>query len=435
MLTSLQIYNHLPKTNCRKCNFPTCLAFAMALAQRRVSLDKCPDISEEAKRLLSESSRPPMKTIKFGMKDNKIEIGGEVVLFRHEKTFYHQPAFAVLLSDTTPGEELKETIKTIKDMKFELIDKTFKVDMIAIKNDSKDPDAFVQCVHLAQNFPLLLISENLDTIRKARDVLKNQMPVILGGSSEEWIKFAIESDSVPAIKGRSLDEIAAKSGQAQSHGLNNIILYPEVLNIKEALMTLSQSWKLALENNYRALGFPLIGRAGKDLALAANFICKYAGIIILETTDYQELLPLFTLRFNIYSDPRKPLMMEPKLYEIGKPGKDSPVLVTTNFALTFYMVRSEVEASHISSYLLVTESDGLSVLSAWAADKFNAEVITRSIKNSDIEKKVKHRKIIIPGCVASLKAKLEDESGWKVLIGSGEAPLIPQFLKRHWKQD
>ena len=307
MLTSLQIYNHLPKTNCRKCNFPTCLAFAMALAQRRVSPDKCPDISEESKRLLSEASRPPMKTIKFGVKDNEIEIGGEEVLFRHEKLFYHQPAFTFLLSDTTPGEELKETIKTIMDMEFELIDKTFKIDMIAIKNDSKDPDAFLQCVHSVNNFPLLLISEYLDTIRKARDVLKNQTPVILGGSSEEWIKFAIESDSVLAIKGRSLDEISEKSGQAQSRGLNNIILYPEVQNIKEALMTLSQSWKLALEKNYRPLGFPLIGWAGKDLALAANFICKYAGIIILETTDYQELLPLFTLRFNIYTDPRKPL--------------------------------------------------------------------------------------------------------------------------------
>jgi acetyl-CoA decarbonylase/synthase complex subunit gamma len=433
MLTSLQIYKHLPKTNCRKCGFPTCLAFAMALAQRRLAIDKCPDLSEEAKRLFSESSRPPMKTIKFGMKDNEIEIGGEEVLFRHEKSFYHQPAFSMLLSDAASREELNKTVKAIMDMEFELIDKTFKVDMIAIKNDSKDPDAFVHCVHSVNNFPLLLISEYLDTIRKARDVLKNQVPVILGGSSEEWIEFAIESDSVLAIKGRTLDEIAEKSGQAQSRGLNNIILYPEVQNIKEALMTLSQSWKLALVKNYRPLGFPLIGRAGKDLALAAHFICKYAGIILLERIDYQELFPLFTLRFNIYSDPRKPLMMEPRLYEIGKPGKDSPVLVTTNFALTFHMVQSEVETSHISSYLLVTESDGLSVLSAWAADKFNAEVITSSIKKSGIEEKVKHRKIIIPGCVASLKSKLEDESGWEVLIGSGEASLIPQFLKTHWK--
>jgi acetyl-CoA decarbonylase/synthase complex subunit gamma len=432
MLTSLQIYNHLPKTNCRKCGFPTCLAFAMAIAQRRVSPDKCTDISAEGKKLLSEACRPPMNTIKFGVKDNEIEIGGEEVLFRHEKTFYHQPAFTVLLSDTASREELKETIETIRDMEFNLIGKTFKVDMLAIKNDSKNSDAFVECVRLAQDFPLLLLSEDMDSVKRARTVLRDQIPIILGDSSDEWIQFALKSDSVLVIQDKSLDKIAEKSKQAQSHGFNNMILYPEVQNVKEALITFTQSWGMALKKNYRPLGFPLLGWAGKDVALAAHFICKYAGIIILEITDYEELLPLFTLRFNVYSDPRKPLMVEPKLYEIGKPKENSPVLVTTNFSLTYYMVQSEIATSHIPCYLMITESDGLSVLSAWAADKFNAEIITRSIKNSGIEEKVRHRKIMIPGCVASLKAKLEDESGWEVLIGPGEAPLIPHFLKTYW---
>jgi acetyl-CoA decarbonylase/synthase complex subunit gamma len=433
MLTGLQIYNHLPKTNCRRCGFPTCLAFAMALAQRRVSLDRCPDVSLEAKEMLSEASRPPMNTIKFGLMGNEAEIGGEEVLFRHEKKFYHQPAFAILLHDTSPMEELKKIIEYLKNMHFELIGKILRVDMIAIKNDSKDRDVFIKCVHLAQDFPLLLICEDLDSVMRARAVLKNQIPIILGDSSEEWIEFALDSDSILVIMGSSLEEIAEKSKNAQSHGLHNIILCPEVQNIKEALITFTQSWTMALKNDERHLGFPLMGRAGEDLALAAHFICKYAAVIILETTDFQDLLPLITLRFNIYSDPQKPLMMEPKLYEIGKPEDDSPVLVTTNFALTYYMVQSEIETSHFSSYLLVAESDGLSVLSAWAADKFNAEIITRSIKGSGLEERVKHRKIIIPGCVASLKVKLEDKSGWEVLIGPGDAPLIPQFLKTHWK--
>jgi acetyl-CoA decarbonylase/synthase complex subunit gamma len=437
MLTGLQIYNHLPKTNCRKCGFPTCLAFAMALAQRRVSLDRCPDVSLEAKEVLSEASRPPMNTIMFGLKGNEIKLGGEEVLYRHEKMFYHQPAFATLLHDTSPIEELKKTIEHLKNMHFELIGKIIKVDMVAVKNDSKDPDAFIQCVHLARDFPLLLICEDLDSVKRARAILKDQIPIISGDSSEEWIEFALNSDSVLVMKGNSLDAISKKSDQAQSHGLQNIILYPEVQNIKEALMTFTQSWKMALENQYRPLGFPLVGRAGKDLTLAAHFICKYAGVIILETTDYHELLPLITLRFNIYSNPQKPLTMEPKLYEIGKPNNDSPVLVSTNFALTYYMVQSEIETSHIPSYLLIVESDGLSVLSAWAADKFNAEIITKSIKDSELEKRVRHRKIIIPGCVASLKAKLEDKSGWEVLIGPGDAPMIPQFLKTQeirWKR-
>jgi acetyl-CoA decarbonylase/synthase complex subunit gamma len=405
----------------------------MAIAQGRVSLDTCPDISAEGKRLLADASRPPMNTIKFGLKDKEIEIGGEVVLFRHEKTFSHQPALAILLRDTASSEELKETIEHIRDMEFELIGKIFKIDMLAIQNDSKNPDAFMQCVHLAQDFPLLLMSEDLDSIKRARDLLKDQIPVIFGDSSEEWIEFAIRTGTVLVIRGDSLDEIGEKSRQAQSLGLNSMILYPNVKNIKEALMTFTQAREMALVRHYRPLGFPLMGCAGRDLTLAANFICKYAGMVILETAGYEELLPLFTLRFNIYSDPQKPLKMEPKLYEIGSPQEDSPLLVTTNFALTFYMVQSEIETSHLPSYLLVTESDGLSVLSAWAADKFNAEVITRSLRSSGVEKKIKHRKIIIPGRVASLKAKLEDMSGWEVLIGPGEAPLIPKFLKTYWK--
>jgi acetyl-CoA decarbonylase/synthase complex subunit gamma len=432
MLTGLQIYNQLPKTNCRKCGFPTCLAFAMAVGQRRVSPGNCPDISAEAKELLSETMRPPMNKVKFGLKNNEIEIGGEEVLFRHEKTFYHQPAFAVLLSDSASIEKLKDTIETIKNMEFELIGNMSRIDMLAIKNDSKNPETFVECVHLAHDFPLLLISEDLDSVKRARAALRDQIPVISGDSSLEWIEFALNSDSVLVIRGNSLDELAEKSKQAQSYSFNNIILYPEVKNIKEALMTFTQTWEMAIGKSCRTLGFPLLGRAGKDLALAAHFVCKYAGIIILETSDYEELLTLFTLRFNIYSDPRKPLMMEPGLYEIGKPGENSPVLVTTNFSLTYHMVQSEIETSHVPCYLLITESDGLSVLSAWAADKFSPEVITKSIKNSGIEEKVKHRKIIIPGCVASLKTKLEDKSGWEALIGPGDAPMIPQFLKTHW---
>ncbi|UCH80051.1 MAG: acetyl-CoA decarbonylase/synthase complex subunit gamma [Nitrospiraceae bacterium] len=422
----------MPKTNCRKCGFPTCLAFAMAISQRRVSPDNCPDISSEAEKLLSEAMRPPMNKIKFGLKHNEMEIGGEEVLYRHERTFYHQPALALLLSDTVSLEELKDAIETIRDMDFELLGEIFKIDMLAIKNDSRNPDIFSECAHLARDFPLLLISEDIDSVRKARSVLKDQIPIILGDSSEEWIEFAHNADSVLVIRGSSLDELAQKSKQVQSHHFNNIILYPEVKNIKEALVTFSSSREMAIKSNCQSLGFPLLGRAGKDLVIAAHFICKYAGIIILETTDYEELLTLMTLRFNIYSDPRKPLMMEPKLYEIGKPGENSPVLVTTNFALTYHMVHSEIVTSHVPCFLLITASDGLSVLSAWAADKFSSEIITKSIKNSRIEDKVSHRKIIIPGCVASLKMKLETESGWEALIGPGDAPMIPQFLKAHW---
>ncbi len=428
-LTGLQIYQLLPKTNCRKCGFPTCLAFAMALAQGRVSLDKCPDISEEAKEKLSKATQPLMKTIRFGLKDCEYVLGGEVVLFRHEKTFYHQPLLVVLLSDTLSLEEFIQKVEKMKSMEFERVGEKIKIDMLAIKNDSKNKDTFVHYVQLARDLPMILISDDLEVIKKAREVLYDQIPVVLGDATEEWVNFALKSDTVLVIGGKSLEEIAVKSMEAQSLGLENIVLYPEVRNMEEALITYTQSWKMALEKRYRPLGFPLLGWAGNDLALASNFICKYAGIVILETIHYQDILPLITLRLNIYTDPQKPQMIEPKVYEVGKPDEHSPVLVTTNFSLTFFTVQSEIEHSKIPSYLLVTDSEGMSVQTAYAADKFNADIITKAMKDSGLEEKVKHRKMIIPGYVAILKSGLEEESGWEILVGPKEANGIPKFLR------
>ncbi|MFH1352459.1 MAG: acetyl-CoA decarbonylase/synthase complex subunit gamma, partial [bacterium] len=189
-----------------------------------------------------------------------------------------------------------------------------------------------------------------------------------------------------------------------------------------------------LKKNFRPLGYPLIGIAGEDMAMASNFICKYAGMVIVETEKYEELLAMITLRLNIYTDPQKPLMMEPKLYEVGKPGADSPVIVTTNFSLTFYTVQPEIENSKIPAWLVITDSEGQSVLTAWAADKFNAEVIARALQEYGVAEKVGHKKLIIPGYVAVLKVKVEEESGWEVLVGPKEASALPKYLKESWKQ-
>ncbi len=314
-------------------------------------------------------------------------------------------------------------------MEFKRVGRTFKIDIIAIKNDSKELDTFVQYTQLARDYPLILISDNLKAIKKARELLRDQRPIILGDSTEEWINYSIQSDTVLVIKGKTLENIASKSEKAQALGMKNIIIYPEVKNIKEALRTFTQSWKMAIVKKYNPLGYPLLGWAGDDLSLAINFICKYAGIIVLEKMDYKDILPLITLRLNIYNDPQEPQMVEPKVYEIGKPDENSPVLVTTNFSLTYFSVQPEIENSNIPSYLLVTDSEGMSVQTAYAADKFNVEVIKRAIKSSNLEEKVKHREIIIPGYVAILKAGLEEDSGWEVIVGPKEANGIPKFLK------
>ncbi|MFH1958538.1 MAG: acetyl-CoA decarbonylase/synthase complex subunit gamma [bacterium] len=436
-LTGLQIYKFLPKTNCKKCGSPTCLAFAMALAQKKASLDKCPDISAEGKTALESASQPPMATLKFGLKDSEIELGGETVLFRHEKTFFHPPALVIQISDSLPEEEFKSKVENIKKMEFERVGMLFKIDALALKNDSGSPDTFASRAKTACGMPLVLISENLEAVKKAAEGLQGQRPVIIGASAENfetWTKTAQDADCILAVKGRGLAEVAETSQKVQSLGFRNIMLLPEAGNIREALHAFTSSWRLCLKKNFRPLGYPLIGIAGEDMAMASNFICKYAGMVIVETEKYEELLAMITLRLNIYTDPQKPLMMEPKLYEVGKPGADSPVIVTTNFSLTFYTVQPEIENSKIPAWLVITDSEGQSVLTAWAADKFNAEVIARALQEYGVAEKVGHKKLIIPGYVAVLKVKVEEESGWEVLVGPKEASALPKYLKESWKQ-
>ncbi|MBU3956112.1 acetyl-CoA decarbonylase/synthase complex subunit gamma [bacterium] len=437
-LTGLQIYKYLPKTNCKKCCFPTCLAFAMALAQKKASLDKCPDIEDAGKQALESASQPPMATLKFGIKDDEIELGGETVLFRHEKTFFHAPALVIMLSDSLPEEEFKSKIENIRKMEFERVGMMFKIDAVALKNDSGSPDTFAERAKAISDIPLVLISENLEAVKKAKEYLPNQRPVIIGANAEnfeDWTKLAKETDCILAVTGKDLAEVAETSQKIQSQGFKNIMLCPKAENMKEALHSFTSSWRLCLKKSYRPLGYPLIGIAGgsADITLAANFICKYAGMVIVETEKYDDLLAFITLRLNIYTDPQKPLMMEAKLYEVGKPDENSPVIVTTNFSLTFYTVQPEIENSKIPAWLVITDSEGQSVLTAWAADKFNAETITQALQKCGVAEKVKHKKLIIPGYVAVLKVKVEEASGWEVLVGPKEASALPKYLKESWR--
>jgi len=401
----------------------------MALAQKKISLDKCPDLSEEARRALDEASQPPMATLRWGIKGSEHETGGETVLFRHEKTFFHAPRFALILSDSLSPEEFKSRAEKIRALSFERVGQTFKIDAVALRNDSKNAEKFMRCVESVKDFPLVLISAEAGIIEKAVKSLPGQTPIILGGWGKDWIRMAKETGAVLAAGGKNLDEIEKKAEEAHGQGLKNLILYPETVSMKGSLSIFTQSWRAALKKNNRLLRYPLLGIPGKDMELAAQMLCKYTGVILLEDMEYDELNALVALRINIYTDPQKPLMMEPALYEIGKPGAASPLIVTTNFSLTYFTVQPEIENSKVPAWLIITDSEGQSVLTAWAADKFNAEIITAAIKKADMENRVNHRKIIIPGYVAILKAKLEEESGWEVIVGPKEASGIPKFLK------
>ncbi len=443
-LTGLEIYKHLPKTNCKKCGFPTCLAFAMALAGKKTSLDKCPDITEEAKLALESASQPPMATITIGTGEDKIEVGGETVLFRHEKTFYHPCAIGITLSDSLEKEKIVERIEKVNKLKFERVGMSLQVNLIAISNESNSEDKFCEAIREAtekSNLPLILISGNPQVLEAGLKICGKKKPLIYSAkeNNQEAIVDLAKKYSCPlVIYGKNLEELDSLSKKVTAAGIRDVVLDPGTKNLGGSVQDFTQLRRLALKRGYRPAGYPVIAfvqdsEPYQEVSMAATYISKYANIVVLDRVEPEEILPLITLRQNIYTDPQKPIMVEPKLYEIGTPNENSPLLVTTNFSLTFFTVQPEIEASKVPSYLLIVEAEGLSVLTAWAAEKFTPEGIFEAMKKAEVEKKLAHKKIIIPGYVAVMKAKLEDESGWEVLVGPKEGSGIPKYLKETWQ--
>lgn len=440
-LSALDIYKLLPKTNCKKCGSPTCLAFAMRLLGKKASLEECPDVSEEAKRLLAQASEPPIRTIIAGSEEKKLEMGGETVLFRHEKTFYHPTAIAISVSDNLSEAGLKERLARIKALKFERVGQHLEVNLIALYNESKDAKKFAQvaktCIQETE-LGIILISDNPVSLEEAIKVSKDARPIIYVAdeSNLEKLLALCQTSNLPLVlKSENLEKTLKLSEEVINKGYKELVLDVSAKNIPAALQNLTALRRLSILKNFRPAGFPVIcftGSKEKNLEVleAGTYIAKYASIVVVNFTDLEAHLALLTLRQNIYTDPQKPVTVEPKLYEIGSPDKDSPLLVTTNFSLTFYTVSPEIENSKVPSYLLVTDTEGMSVLTAWAAEKFTAEGIAKAMKTVAVENRLNHRKIIIPGYVAVLSGKLEDESGWQVIVGPKEAAGIPKFLKQ-----
>jgi len=416
----------------------------MKLAMKKASLEACPDITEEAKKALDQASRPPIATIVIGAGEKKIETGGETVLFRHEKTFYHQTAIAITVDDTLSDSELLARVKSIDELNFERVGQHIAIDMIALTNTSGSTEKFIGALEKIianSKKSLILVSEDTKTVAKALKKCAERKPLIYAASSvniKDMIELAKTNKAALTLKAKGLEELDKLSQEATSSGLEQLVLDPCPSTMHEALNDFTQIRRLSLKKNYRALGYPIITFVtNKDkyqtVQEACTFIAKYAGLIVLDSLEREVLLPIITLRQNIYTDPQKPVTVEPKLYAFGSVDKNSPILVTTNFSLTFYTVSPEIEASKTSAYLLVTDSEGMSVLTAWAAEKFTPEVIAETLKKFDVENQVSHKKIIIPGYVSVLSGKLEDASGWNVLVGPKEATGIPKYLKEVWK--
>ena len=444
-LTGIEIYKFLPKTNCKECGFPTCLAFAMKLAAKGVELSLCPYVSEESKQALEAASRPPIRLVTIGSGDRKIEVGNEVVMFRHEKTFYHPPGFVVRVKDTDPADQLARLLDEAAGYSVERVGMELKLDGFAIENNNGGN--FVKCVELVKSktdLPLVLMSNNPSVMDQALEKVAGAKPLIYAATKEncdQMVELAKKHQCPLAVcEPAGLSELAELVVRVTDAGVEDVVLDPGAREFGQSLSALTQLRRLAIKKSFQPLGYPIITFPGEaatsmeeEALLAGQHVAKYAGIIVLDHFTPGVSYPLLTLRLNIYTDPQKPIQLSPGIYEIGTPQKESPLCVTTNFSLTYFSIAGELESGGFPSWLLVCDTEGLSVLTSWAAGKFDAEKIAKTVKEFNIADKISHRSVILPGKVAVLRGELEEElPDWKIMVGPLEAWDVGSFLKQHW---
>lgn len=439
-LTGLEIYKQLPKKNCGECGPPTCLAFAMNLANGKASLDSCPYVTDEAREALESASAPPIALVKAGTGDYVVEMGDETELFRHDKKFYHETAYAINVKDDMSEDEIKEKVSAINNLVIERVGMHYKAQFVAIENVSGNADAFVKAVEIANSItdmPLLLNSQDVDAVSKALDIVADKKPLIYAATEsnyEEMTKLAKDKDVPLAVYADGLDALAELVKKVVNLGHKQLVLDPGSSNLSQTIANLTQIRRQAIKKKFRPFGYPVIAFTQSEDAMeevieAVALTSKYASIVVLNTVDPAHHTPLMSWRQNLYTDPQVPIQVEEKVYAVGDVNENSPVYLTTNFSLTFYTVQGEVESSKIPSYIIPINTDGTSVLTAYSAGKYEPEHIAAVLKKIGIEDKVSHKNIVIPGLVAVISGKLEEESGWKAIVGPREASGIPSFAK------
>ncbi len=444
-LSGIQIFKYLPKTNCGECGVPTCLAFAMSLAAGKSELAKCPYVSEESKAALSEASAPPIRTVAIGAGDSAIKVGGETVLFRHEKTFVNKPGLALLLTDAMDDGEVDARIKRFSELNFARVGLILKGDLFAIQSTTGDAAKFQALVNKVKDVPdvkCVLIADDVALLKAGAEALAGKKPLLCAATAanvDQVGALAKEAGCPVVARAENLDGVAAITEKLEKMGVKDIVIDTGTRAIKQAFIDQLALRRGALSQKVKAWGYPSIvfpNEMTKDPVMealyGATFIAKYAGIIVLSDFQGETLFPLLLERLNIYADPQRPMVTEPKVYEIGTITDKSPLLVTSNFALTYFIVSGEIEASRVGAYLLVVETEGLSVLTAWAAGKFAGDLVGIALKKSGIAEKMKNRRVVIPGLTAIISGDLEEELGsdWEVIIGPREASHIVPFLKQ-----
>lgn len=441
-LSGVEIFKYLPKTNCKKCGHPTCLAFAMKLAAKQASLDACPDASADAKKVLGEAAAPPIRGISLGVGDKAVKVGDEICLFRHEKKFFNPTAFAVSIKTSEAGDAAAKKIEAVKTSEIDRVGQKLRVDAIAVTDDGGDAAKFAsvvkQVVDGAPGVPVILVSTNPAVIEAGIAHCADKKPLICAATAENaeaMAKIAKEKKASLVVSANGLEALEALSDKVKAMGVEDLVLDSGARKAKDMIEQYTIIRRAAIKKNFKPLGFPIISFADRSDSLseamaAAIGVMKYASIIVLNSIEKWKMLALLSLRQNIYTDPQVPMQVKQDIYKIGEATDKSPLMITTNFSLSYFIVRGEVENSKVPSWIAVMDNEGLSVLTAWAAGKFTASKIAQFIQESGVEKNVTTKELIIPGYVAVLSGSLEEKlPGWKITVGPREANQIPSFLK------
>jgi len=438
-LKGLDIFKLTPKKNCKECGNPTCMAFAMKVAQGAAQIEQCPYMSAEALATLSEATAPLMKTIKIGTGDFEKTLGGETVLYRHEATFVSKTLFGVALcTECCPEEKLAN----IEKVDYERIGEREYTEVLSLCFKG-DKDAYVELVKKAmgKGKVLILNVQDADAAAAALEVCKAEKPILNAATPENYAamsELATKNEVVLGVSAPSLDALYDTVAAIEALGNKNLVLDVTADTAKATFENAVEVRRGALKNQDRTFGYPSIVNVAKlakdnmhlQVALASTFVLKYASIVILQDMTYAAALPLFGLRQNIFTDPQKPMRVEPKIYPLNGADENAPIAVTTDFALTYFLVSGELERSGVPVNLLISDGGGYSVLTSWAAGKFSAGSIEKTIKEGGIEASIKSRTLIIPGKVAVLKGELEEKlPGWDIKISPNEATGLVKFMK------
>jgi len=437
-LKGLDIFKLSPKKNCKECGSPTCMAFCMKVAQGAVSIDKCPYFSDDAKAMLNEQTAPPMKTITVG----EHKLGGETVLYRHEKTLVNKNLYAVSVCTCMSDEEVDAKLANMQKVDYERIGERMYVEFVFVRNTGNDADAYAKLVQKAAATGRGVILECWDVAcAKAAVAVAGKTVILDGATPDNWEamnEVATAAGVTLGVWAENLSDLYDTVKKLEGKGNKNLVVDVTGENAKQTLKNAVLVRRTAIKDGDRSFGYPSIVNVAKlakgdsrlQTAYAAMFTEKYASIIVMEDMTYAEALPLYGLRQNIFTDPQKPMKVEAKIYPLNGADENSPCALTVDFALTYFLVSGELERSNQPVNLIITDASGMSVLTAWAAGKFSSSTVKKTFETLDIENKIKNRTLIIPGKVAVMKGEIQEKlPGWNVVVGPTEAVQLPKYMK------